>query len=313
MNFSAVRLNDMCDFLLALTDNGIECLEGVLLSDITSFRIGGVLRYAVYPANVEELIFSVRAAKNSGVRYKVVGNTTNMLFSDQGFDGALIMTKRIRSFSLITAEKGAYAVCGCGMSLPAIALRLRDESLSGFEFACGIPATVGGAIVMNAGAHGGQMSDLLVESRAYDADADRIVTLDAVQNDLSYRHSVYIERRELICLEAVFSLSNGDKAIISDTMDRNNKARKSSQPLDLPSAGSFFKRPEGYFAAKLIDDCGLKGYRVGGACISEKHAGFIVNLGGATADDVLAVAEYAEKTVMKKMGIALSREVELVE
>ncbi|MBE6596826.1 MAG: UDP-N-acetylmuramate dehydrogenase, partial [Ruminococcaceae bacterium] len=200
-----------------------------------------------------------------------------------------------------------------GVPLPLLAAKMRDRCLSGAEFASGIPATVGGAVVMNAGAHGGQMSDILVESIAYDTERGETVRLTAEENRLSYRHSIYLERRELICLGAAFFFCNGDKSAISELMDKNNNARKSSQPLELPSAGSFFKRPKDHFAAKLIDDCGLKGYRVGGACISEKHAGFIVNLGGATAEDVLAIAEYARKTVFEKTGIELSREVELVE
>jgi UDP-N-acetylmuramate dehydrogenase len=197
--------------------------------------------------------------------------------------------------------------------LPVLSERAAKHSLSGFEFACGIPGTLGGAVFMNAGAHGGAISDVLVSSRAYDVNTHSIVTLDRDEHEFAYRHSTYMENQNLICLSVSFALTPDNEERIRAKMQENMKKRRDTQPLDHPSAGSFFKRPEGHFAAKLIDDCGLKGLRVGGACVSEKHAGFIVNLGGATASDILTLSDMVSAKVKADTGVTLEREVIFVE
>ncbi len=278
------------------------------LSSLSTFRIGGTADYAVFPDSADKLIRAIRALRTCGVSFEVVGNSSNILFSDDGYRGAVISTRKIANARI----EGDRLICGCGAMLPAISRLAADNSLSGLEFACGIPATLGGAVVMNAGAHGSEISRMIVRCAAYDTEGDRVIELTAEECGFSYRHSIFSENPALVCLEAEFELRIDREHAIKERMKEYSEKRRGSQPLDKPNAGSFFKRPEGYFAAKLIDECDLKGYRVGGACVSEKHAGFIVNLGGATCADVLAVAEHVSKTVFEATGIKLEREVRVI-
>ena len=296
-------------FLADLEKIKTEYKSGVLLAGISSFRVGGVADAVAYPDTEEKLIATLSAAKACGVPYRVLGNTSNVLFSDNGFRGVIIITKKMSQIDF----DGNLVNCGCGAMLPVLSERAAKRALSGFEFACGIPGTVGGAVFMNAGAHGGAVSDVIVSSRAYDTNTDSIVELEGGENELAYRHSVYMHAPNLICLSARFSLTPDSEESIRAKMQENMKKRRDTQPLDLPSAGSFFKRPEGYFAAKLIDDCGLKGLRIGGACVSEKHAGFVVNLGGATAADILELSDAVVERVKNMTGVTLEREVMFVE
>lgn len=291
-----------------LSDAGVDFKRGVRLSNISSFRIGGEADYMLFPDTAEKLVRSLRAIKTCGIPFAVVGNTSNVLFSDDGFGGAVITTKKISDIRF----DGKRVFCGGGAMLPVISRRAAENSLSGLEFACGIPATLGGAVFMNAGAHGNELSDILKKSTVYDIEKDKIVELSADELGFSYRHSILADNPNLVCLDATLELSRGDTDEIKAKMKEFSDKRRSSQPLDKPSAGSFFKRPEGYFAAKLIDDCGLKGYSVGGAAVSDKHAGFIVNLGGATCADVLTLAEYVSRRVFDETGIKLEREVRLI-
>lgn len=296
-------------FLSELEKEKIEYKRDVQLATISSFRIGGIADAVVYPDTEEKLIVALVLAREHGVPYRVLGNTSNILFSDSGFRGAIIITKKISQihFDMSTVT------CGCGAMLPALSERAAKRALSGFEFACGIPGTVGGAVFMNAGAHGGAVSEVLVSSRAYDLDTNNIVELDNNAHNFAYRHSVYMSAPNLICISAKFELDYDNENRIREKMHENMKKRRDTQPLDYPSAGSFFKRPAGYFAAKLIDDCGLKGLRVGGACVSEKHAGFVVNIGGATASDVLTLSNMVSSKVKEITGVDLEREVIFVE
>lgn len=296
-------------FLSELEKEKIEYKKGVLLASISSFRIGGIADAVVYPDTEEKLIAALVLAREHGVPYRVFGNTSNILFSDSGFRGVIIITKKISQIDFDMST----VTCGCGAMLPVLSERSAKRALSGVEFACGIPGTVGGAIFMNAGAHGGAISDVLVSSRAYDLDTNNIVELDNGAHRFAYRHSVYMSAPNLICISAKFELDYDNENSIREKMQENMKKRRDTQPLDLPSAGSFFKRPEGYFAAKLIDDCGLKGLRIGGACVSEKHAGFVVNLGGATASDILALSDIVSANVREMTGVILEREVIFVE
>lgn len=291
-----------------LLKTGAEIGRDVPLADISSFRIGGKADLLICPQTAESLVSVIRALRGLGISFEVLGNTSNVLFEDEGYRGAILLTKRMSEMSI----EGERIRCGAGAMLPLLARRAADASLSGLEFACGIPATLGGAVAMNAGAHGGEMSDLLVFCSVYDMEKDEVTTLSAEECRLGYRHSIFSENGALICLGAELELARGNASEIKEKMKEYSEKRRFSQPLDKPSAGSFFKRPEGYFAAKLIDECGLKGYRVGGACVSEKHAGFIVNLGGATSADVLAVADKVAQTVLEATGIKLEREVRVI-
>ena len=296
-------------FLSELEKEKIEYKKDVQLSTVSSFRVGGLADVVAYPDTEEKLIQTVEIAKNLGISYRVLGNTSNILFSDSGYRGVIIVTKKISyiDFDMNTVK------CGCGAMLPVLSEKAAKRALSGFEFACGIPGTLGGAVFMNAGAHGGAISDVLVSSRAYDVNTHSIVELARDAHEFSYRHSAYMKNQNLICLSATFALAPDGEESIRAKMQENMKKRRDTQPLDYPSAGSFFKRPDGYFAAKLIDDCGLKGLRVGGACVSEKHAGFIVNLGGATAQDILTLSDIVAEKVKEMSGVNLEREVIFVE
>lgn len=297
-----------------LLSQNVEFKTKFKLSGVSTFKIGGEADFILFPDTAEKLVFSIRTAKEYGIAYKVVGNASNILFGDGGYRGFVISTKKMKGISVVREnnEKRDIA-CACGEMLPALSRRTASDFLSGLEFACGIPGTVGGAVFMNAGAHGSQISDVLLSSKAYDAQRDETLALSADEHLFSYRESVYSRTPSLICLEATLSLSFADESVINSRINENMEKRRASQPIELASAGSFFKRPDGYFAAKLIDDCGLKGYRVGGAAVSEKHAGFIVNLGGASSADVLELAEYVSRTVFDKTGVRLEREVGYIE
>ena len=300
-------------FLSELEKRTIEYKKDVQLSAISSFRVGGLADVVVYPDDEKKLIKTIDLAMQLGIPYKVLGNTSNVLFSDAGYRGAIIVTKKISQIDFVERDGITTVNCGSGAMLPALSERATKRALSGFEFACGIPATVGGAVFMNAGAHGGAVSDILISSRAYDVNTHSIMELDRDSHEFSYRHSAYMKNQNLICLSASFALTPDSEESIRAKMQENMKKRRDTQPLDYPSAGSFFKRPDGYFAAKLIDDCGLKGLRVGGACVSEKHAGFIVNLGGATAQDILTLSDIVASKVKEMTGVNLEREVIFVE
>lgn len=295
----------MTDIFRKLSERGIEARAGVFLSEMSTFRIGGRARAVAYPDTADSLCESVRAAKECGLSFLVIGNGSNTLFSDDGYDGLVISTDKLRAFSF----EGERAFCSAGVSLPSFSKKAAELGLSGLEFACGIPAYLGGAIYMNAGAHGGEMSDAVLKTRAYDADSDRVFDIVGKDNLFSYRHSVYSDSPSLICLSAELGLMRDDSEAIKARMREYTEKRRSAQPIEMASAGSFFKRPEGHFAAKLIDDCGLKGFRVGNAAVSEKHAGFIVNLGGATAKEVLMLADAVSDKVFAETGIRLEREV----
>ena len=296
-------------FLSELEKEKIEYKKDVQLSTVSSFRVGGLADAVAYPDTEEKLIETIELAKKLGVPYRVLGNTSNILFSDSGYRGVIILTKKI---SYIDFDMNAVK-CGCGAMLPVLSEKAAKRALSGFEFACGIPGTIGGAVFMNAGAHGGAVSDILISSRAYDVNTHSIIELDRDEHEFTYRHSAYVQNQNLICLSASFALIPDNEDTIRAKMQENMKKRRDTQPLDYPSAGSFFKRPDGYFAAKLIDDCGLKGLRVGGACVSEKHAGFIVNLGGANAQDILTLSDMVASKVKEMTGVSLEREVIFVE
>ena len=265
-------------------EEGIECAASLPLSSKSSFRIGGAADLAVFPKTATELKYIVAHLKDRELPYIVVGKGSNILFEDDGYHGCVIFTDKM---SRITVE-GNRITAGAGASVTALATTAKNASLTGLEFSYGIPGSVGGAVVMNAGAYGGEMSGVFESCEIFDTEKLELCVFSAAQMDYSYRHSIFTENKNLICLSATFALKEGNKeeieAVMRDLMGR----RISKQPLDYPSAGSVFKRPApDIFVGKLIEDSGLKGYTIGGAQVSEKHAGFIINVGGATARDVL--------------------------
>ena len=281
------------------------------LSKHSSFRIGGGAKYALFPRDREELIFAINTCINRGEKYLIVGNASNLLLDDKGFDGVAIFTAKMTATEYIHKNDGVYIKAECGKSLTELASEAgKKHSLQGLEFAYGIPGTVGGAVYMNAGAYGGQMSDVVLETEAYDVKAQKIVTLKGDEHKFSYRHSLFAEEKELVVLSTTMKLSQGDAEEIFAKMTKNMTSRKEKQPLELPNAGSTFKRPgENIFVGKLIEEAGLKGYSIGGAQISEKHAGFTVNKGGATSDDVRAVIEHTKAVILEKYGVMLESEI----
>lgn len=281
------------------------------LSKHSTFRIGGNAKYALFPKSREELIFAVNTCIHKNKRYRIVGNASNLLFDESGFDGVIIFTTGVNSTEYLHKNGNVYINVECGRMLTELAGEVgKKHSLSGLEFAYGIPGTVGGAVYMNAGAYGGQMSDVIVETEYFDTSSGKTYTLKADEMNLSYRHSIFQEHTQYIILSVMLKLKEGNAEDIFYLMNKNMSSRKEKQPLELPNAGSTFKRPENnVFVGKLIEEAGLKGYSIGGAQISEKHAGFTVNKGGATSADVLALINYVKDIIRDKNGIELESEI----
>ncbi|MBR4870348.1 MAG: UDP-N-acetylmuramate dehydrogenase [Oscillospiraceae bacterium] len=276
------------------------------MSRHTSFRIGGPARRMAFPVTKEQVVILTGLAQECEARVVVIGNGTNLLAADEGLDALVINTSElceIRRIDDVTLDADA------GVSLARLATFACGEGLSGLEFAHGIPGTLGGAVCMNAGAYDGEMKQVLLSATALYEDGIR--TLSAEELELSYRHSVF-SHTDAIVLSARVGLVKGDEAQIRDKMRELMERRKKSQPLEYPSAGSTFKRPVGYFAGTLIDQAGLKGTRVGGAEVSEKHAGFVINRGGATCRDVEELIAKVQSVIREKNGVELEPEVKIV-
>lgn len=272
----------------------------------TTFRVGGPADIMVFPREEAQLLAALEAARAAGVPALVMGNGSNLLVRAGGIRGLVVVLDgrfgRIRREGCVLTAQAGAALAG----LSAYAMR---EGLSGLEFAAGIPGTVGGGVAMNAGAYGGELADTLLWARVLLGGEAR--TLGREEMQMGYR-STRALREGGVVLEAAFSLKAGDAREIGDKMSELNARRREKQPLNLPSAGSTFKRPEGYFAGALIEEAGLKGARVGGAQVSQKHAGFIVNAGGASSDDVIALIEYVRARVLEHSGVSLECEVRIV-
>ena len=269
------------------------------MSQHTTFKIGGPADYFLMPDKGEDVGRVIKICKEKEIPYFILGNGSNLLVGDGGYRGAVIQI--YRNMSSVTVE-GNEITAQAGALLSAVAAAAKNASLTGFEFAGGIPGTIGGAVVMNAGAYGGEMKDVLTEVTVMNAEGD-IFTLPTEELELGYRTSI-IKTAGYIVLEAKIRLKEGDPEV---TIRRTTK-----QPLEYPSAGSTFKRPEGYFAGKLIMDSGLAGYQVGGAQVSEKHCGFVINAGGATARDVRTLMDNVRDIVYKKYGVTLEPEVKFL-
>ena len=277
------------------------------MSQHTTFKIGGPADYFLMPDKGEDVGRVIKICKEKEIPYFILGNGSNLLVGDGGYRGAVIQI--YRNMSSVTVE-GNEITAQAGALLSAVAAAAKNASLTGFEFAGGIPGTIGGAVVMNAGAYGGEMKDVLTEVTVMNAEGD-IFTLPTEELELGYRTSI-IKTAGYIVLEAKIRLKEGNPEVIRETMKDLTIRRTTKQPLEYPSAGSTFKRPEGYFAGKLIMDSGLAGYQVGGAQVSEKHCGFVINAGDATARDVRILMDNVRDIVYKKYGVTLEPEVKFL-
>ena len=285
----------------------VEILVAEPMKNHTTFRIGGPADALALPKTPEEVAEVVRFCHEHAQPYYVLGNGSNLLVSDEGYRGLVLQL--YRNFNDIQVN-GETITVQSGAMLAAVARTAYQTGLTGLEFASGIPGTIGGAVVMNAGAYGGEMKNVLKEVTVLTKEGE-VLVIPAKALELGYRTSV-IPKNGWIVLGAVLQLKKGDQEQILARMEELKEQRITKQPLDLPSAGSTFKRPEGYFAGKLIQDAGLMGYSIGGAMVSDKHAGFVVNKGGATAKDVLDLIKYVQDTVEEKFGVKLEPEVRLI-
>lgn len=299
-----------------LYEQGIIRLDEPM-SEHTSFRIGGAADAFCLPGSREQIYILLAFAQRESVPCMVIGNGTNLLVSDKGIRGMVIATKALNEVRM----EGHSPVSDCGVEIKDLCKQALNTGLSGLEFACGIPGTVGGAVFMNAGSYGSEFADVIQESQCFDpllisSDPYQsynqcLITLDNPAHQFAYRQSS-LQDRGLIHLSSAFRLHPAPQSEIKARMDDFAEQRSRKQPLDMPNAGSVFKRPAGLFTGKLIDDCGLRGHRIGGAMISNKHCGFIVNTGNATAADVLALIEFARTTVFQRFGVHLETEIRLI-
>ncbi len=296
---------EILDFLKM---NDVEYKSGLGLKEISPIKIGGRATVVAYPDNQSKLICLVNFLDNIKIKHKIVGRMSNILFRDENYDGFVIRTDRINTLFI----DGNVLMVSCGMALPCLSRILCDAGLSGIEGLSGIPGSVGGAIIGNAGAFGCEIGDRVLDVTCYDKTSKEIISMSSEQADFSYRHSM-LKQDNLIVLSARLFLVESDSLSIKSEMDRCLKKRRQTQPTTLPSLGSSFKRPdESISASKLIDECGLKGYSVGGAQVSQKHAGFIVNTGDATAKDYINLMDYVKHRVFDKFNISLESEVEII-
>ena len=273
----------------------------------TTFRIGGPADYFVLPETVEELAGILKLCKEENVPYFILGNGSNLLVGDKGFRGVVVQL--YKNFDGMSIE-GTTVTAKAGAMLVRVAKESGKAGLTGLEFASGIPGTIGGAMVMNAGAYGGEMKDVVTSVTVLTKDGE-IKKLSGEEMNFRYRGSI-VENEDYIVLEAVMELKEGNLEEIQARMAELTVQRKTKQPIEFPSAGSTFKRPEGYFAGKLIQDAGLRGFQVGGAQVSEKHCGFVINAGGATAADVMSLMQQVSDKVNEEFGVTLEPEVKRI-
>lgn len=285
----------------------LELRENEPMSRHTTFRIGGPARLMALPRDRKEAAAVVRTAVEAGVRPFFLGNGSNLLVSDSGYAGLIIKSGGLDQ----TREVNRRLRAESGIPMARLAVAALERGLTGLEFAHGIPGTLGGAVAMNAGAYGGEMAQVLTAVTYLD-ETGKVTTIPASECGLSYRHSLFSDHPDWLILEAEMELQPGDAEAIKGRMDELAAQRRAKQPLEWPSAGSTFKRPEGHFAAALIDQCGLKGFSVGDAQVSEKHAGFLVNKGKATAADMCRLMDLVRERVLRETGVELEPEVKFL-
>ncbi len=286
---------------------GVDVEYNLPLRDYTTFRIGGPADVAVFPQKTEEAAMLLKYLTENQLRYFLLGRGSDVLASDAGYRGVLVLTKKMNSLK----AEGNRIYAGAGCSMTAVSNLAQKEGLFGLEFLHGIPGSVGGGVYMNAGAYGGEISAFL-ESVEWVDPKGNIHSSSADELEFSYRHSYFSHHVGMVC-SAVFCCEKGNPDEIKEKIIELDTRRREKQPLEYPSAGSAFKRPEGHFAGKLIEDAGLKGFSIGGACVSEKHAGFIVNKGGATGADVHEVIDHVIQTVKENFEITLEPEILFLE
>ena len=281
------------------------------MSAHTTFRIGGPADYFVVPEDAAALGRGVALCRAEGVDYFITGNGSNLLVGDGGYRGVVFHICHTMD-DVVYEEKGTELLveAGAGVMLSGLARQVSSKGYTGFEYATGIPGTLGGGVTMNAGAYGGEISDNLLWAELMD-ETGAVLRLERDRLKLSYRHSVMMEQ-PLVVLRAGFSFTKGDAAAITEKVAELSRSRKEKKPLEYPSAGSTFKRPEGYFAGKLIQDCGLKGFRVGDAMVSEKHSGFVINVGHATAADVMTLIRHVQQEVDRQFCVRIEPEVRML-
>lgn len=296
------------EILEFLKMNDVEYKENASLAAISTVKIGANADLIVYPNNIDKLVSLVSFFRKSKIRHKILGRMSNVLPPDENYCGVIVRTNRFCDYKI----KGNLISASAGAFLPYLAKKTADAGLSGLEELSGIPGSLGGAVAGNAGAFGREISDLVESVRVFDVNSGVISDLKSNELGFKYRTSIF-KSQELIILSASLRTCYSDKICIFSKISEYAKRRRGTQPVGFPSLGSTFKRPgDGIYAAKMIDECGLKGYKIGGASISERHAGFIVNVGGATASDYLSLADYATECVYRKFGINLEKEIEIL-
>lgn len=278
------------------------------LKNHTTFKIGGNCIALIEPREVSDIVETIKICRENSIKFFVIGNGSNLLVPDEGYNGVIIKLKG--EFSTIKVE-GDYVMVNSGAKLSEVYTVAYENSLTGFEFASGIPGTIGGAIFMNAGAYGGEMKDIVESIEVLDLDNFELRELKNEELEFSYRKSI-IQRKNYIVTSIKLKLQKGNKEEIKAVYEDLRERRNSKQPLNFGSAGSTFKRPEGHFASKLIEDAGLKGYHINDAWVSEKHSGFVVNKGNASYKEVMELIEYVQKVVFEKFGVKLETEVRIL-
>ena len=297
----------------ALQQNALPFSEQEPLAAHTTFQIGGPAVFWCTPKDAAQLRSTLALCRANGARVYLLGNGSNTLFADEGYDGAVVDLRGLNFGPTAQAQPdgSTHLTAGAGLTLGRLCAAAQQQGLAGLAFACGIPGTLGGAVYMNAGAYGGEMKDVLESVTFLDSDLNEH-TLPAAELALGYRTSLFERHPDWCILSATVRLQPGDSAAILAEMQDYLQRRKDKQPLEWPSAGSTFKRPQGAFAGKLIEDCGLRGFAVGGAQISEKHCGFVINRGGATCADVVRLTDQVKAIVLQKTGYTLEREIRVV-
>lgn len=276
------------------------------LSEYVNFKVGGPADILLIPNSKEQVIKSIKICKENNIPFYLIGNGSNILVRDGGFRGVVLSLKNVKNIYV----DGEKIEAECGVMLKEVSDKAIENSLTGFEFACGIPGTIGGAVFMNAGAYDGEISKVIESAEVIDENCN-IIRLSREELDFGYRSSLVMKKGYTV-LSAVFKLEKGQVKTIKELIEDLTNKRESKQPLEYPSVGSTFKRPTGYFAGKLIQDAGLKGYSIGGAAVSEKHSGFVINKGNATAKDITDLIKHIQDEVKKQFGVDLHPEVRII-
>lgn len=300
-------MNDVIHKIEKLNIGRIE--KNVSLSKYTTYKVGGIASLMVFPKNVEALIKLLRVIKQEKVQYKIIGNGSNLLFSDKNYEGIII---KLNEFNHIEFLPGNKILVGAGYSLPKLSLLTAKKGLTGLEFAAGIPGTIGGSIFMNAGAYKSDMGYVVQSVKVLTPDL-KIITLENKEMNFHYRTSFLQKHPDYVCLEVIIKLEKGKKEAIEEVIKERRKRRIETQPLEYPSAGSVFRNPEGKFAGQLIEELGLKGMKIGGAMVSDKHANFIINYNKkARGSDIKELIEYVHDKVLEKYDVDMKVEQEFV-